>query len=86
MDDFETHEAAESPETQAVQVQEYPVPLKRFAEDHLKGTSDEVYTRLLRGFHGERPRTPSEWRALIETARKAPAHRDAPRPATARRR
>ena len=69
----------------AVVASEHPVPLRVFAAD-LKGSDDEVYTRLLKKFHGERPRTPSEWRALIASEGAKPVPRDMPRPAALHRR
>ncbi|MDA8249174.1 MAG: hypothetical protein M0Z28_08340 [Rhodospirillales bacterium] len=55
-------------------VVEHPIPLAAFAAS-LKGTSDEVYTKLLRIRHGMEKHTTAEWRALIDAARREPAHR-----------
>lgn len=51
---------------------EFPVPFAEFVA-HIKGTPDEVYTVLLRRMYGDRPRLPSEWRALLDGCRAMPA-------------
>ena len=53
--------------------QEFPEPLAVFAK-RLKGTTDEVYVKLLQIRHGDRPRLSSEWAARLETLRTLPAH------------
>lgn len=51
----------------------FPVPLAVFAKG-LKGTPDEIWSRLLKIRHGSEKHTPVEWQRLIERARNEPAH------------
>ena len=53
--------------------QEFPVPLRAFAQT-LVHTEDEVWIHHLRVQHGRENHTPTQWRALLETHRNAPAH------------
>lgn len=55
-------------------VVEHPIPLAVFTAS-LKGTSDEVFSRLLRIRHGVEKHTTAEWRALLDAARREPAYR-----------
>jgi len=51
---------------------ETPVPFAAYAQA-LKGTPDEVYTKLLRIEHGGLPRPPSVWAQLLNALRSRPA-------------
>jgi hypothetical protein len=54
---------------------EWPMPFAKFSAAHLHGTDDHIYHGLLRRRHGDRARTPTEWRALLERLRNEPAYR-----------
>ena len=58
-------------DSQSQQPDEFPVPFAVFAAA-LKGTHEEVYTKLLRITHGDRPRLPSEWRERLRSLRNLP--------------
>ena len=59
-------------ETEQPQPNEFPVPFAVFAAT-LRGTHDEVYTKLLKSMHGDRPRMPSDWHARLASVRNLPA-------------
>ena len=52
---------------------EFPVPFARFAST-LRGTPEEVFTKLIKIQHGREKHTISEWHELIEALRHVPAH------------
>lgn len=51
---------------------EHPMPVQAFIKT-LKGTPDEVYSRLLLINHRSQNKTPTAWRAQLETHRSLPA-------------
>lgn len=57
---------------------EFPIPFERFAAS-LAGTSDEIWTGILRMNHGFENHKPSEWHAMIDNYRHQPAHPSDPR-------
>ena len=52
---------------------EFPVPFRTFAKT-LKGTSDEIWTKLLQVRHVREKHTPTAWRELLESHRHEPAY------------
>lgn len=59
--------------TQANDPGEYPVPFAVFAAS-IKGTPDEVFTKLLKIRSGATPRVPSAWRTAVDALRDMPAY------------
>ncbi len=51
----------------------FPIPVKRFIET-LKGTPDEIWSRLLLSAHKMESRVPADWHKLLDNYRKQPAH------------
>lgn len=49
-----------------------PVPLLVFAAT-LKGTKDEIWLGILRGYHNHEKHTKEEWIAVIDSYRSKPA-------------
>ena len=61
------------PPTPPTPAAEAPVPFAIFAAA-LKGTPDEVYTKLMRWEHGGLPQPMSAWKMLLDALRARPAH------------
>lgn len=55
---------------------EHPVPVRAFLKN-LRGTPDEVYSRLLQIHHAHQNMTPTAWRATLDGHRGLPVERRA---------
>lgn len=54
--------------------QNYPISSARFVAEYLRGSPDEVWSRLIVKSHGHQNKTPEEWGDVIESYRAKPAH------------